>query len=96
MATRTATRTDPRAHAREMAAVNTGWPIERVVALLAGGFIVGSLALGRAHHPRWRLMTGLIGSNLALQGAVGWCPASLGMHMLGLRGSRERDRGCVS
>ncbi|MHB8657619.1 MAG: YgaP family membrane protein [Solirubrobacteraceae bacterium] len=62
-----------------------GWPIERIVPLLAGAVIVGTLALGRAKDPRWRLMTTLVGTNLLLQGVTGWCPASGAMFKLGIR-----------
>jgi hypothetical protein len=72
-----------------MSETRTGWPIERVVSLLAGSFTLVSLGLARYHDPRWRLMTGLIGTNLVMQAAVGWCPASLGMRLLGLRQARE-------
>jgi hypothetical protein len=85
-----------RATAREMSETTTGWPIERAVSLLAGTFTLLSLGLGRLHDPRWRLMTGLIGTNLVMQAAVGWCPASLAMRILGLRTARETATGaCV-
>lgn len=79
----------PRDHAQALAATNRGWPIERVTGLMAGTAIVTTLALGYKHSPRWHLMTGLIGANLALQATAGWCPASLGLRMLGMRGARE-------
>jgi len=69
-----------------------GWPLERVVSLLAGSLIVASLALARARDPRWRVLTGLIGANLALQGAVGWCPTSGALYKLGVPLARECRR----
>ncbi len=66
------------------------WPIERLVVLLAGGVTLLTLALGRAHHPRWRLMTGFIASNLVAQATIGWCPASLLMRRLGFRRAIDR------
>ena len=67
-----------------------GWPVERVVSLLAGASIVGTLALARTRNPRWRVMTGFIGTNLMLQGTVGWCPASGMLYKLGLHTAGER------
>ena len=69
-----------------------GWPLERVVSLLAGGAILGTCALSRLHNPRWRVMTSVIGANLALQGTVGWCPASGALYKLGVPMARERAR----
>jgi hypothetical protein len=63
------------------------------VSLLAGAFILISLGLGRVHNPRWRVMTGLIGGNLVLQSAAGWCPASVAMRLLGMRTAREQGSG---
>jgi hypothetical protein len=64
-----------------------GWTVERAVSLLAGASIVATLALARARNPRWRLMTGFIGTNLMLQG---WCPASGMLYKLGLHTAGER------
>lgn len=85
-----------RANAREMSGSTAGWPLERAVILLAGAATLATLGLGRAYDPRWRILTGVIGGNLVLQAAVGWCPASVGLHMLGLRGAREGESGaCI-
>lgn len=60
------------------------WDMDRVVSLLAGGFTLLSLGLGRLHHPRWRVMTALIGANLIMRALAGWCPASLVLRKLGV------------
>jgi hypothetical protein len=70
-----------------------GWPIERVIPLMSGAVIVGTLALARLRNPRWRLMTGLVGANLMLQGTVGWCPASGVLYKLGVPSARGRQTG---
>lgn len=70
-----------------------GWPVERVISLLAGSFILFSLGMGRVHHPRWRLMAGMIGTNLVFQARAGWCPASLAVRKLGVPTSAERACG---
>ena len=61
-----------------------GWTIERVVPLLAGTMVLASLALTVAFSLWWLLLTGFVGANLLLFGAVGWCPASLLLHRLGV------------
>jgi hypothetical protein len=61
-----------------------GWTIERVVPLLGGSIVLTSLTLARRHSTRWRALTGFVGANLVLYGAVGWCPASLLMGRMGL------------
>lgn len=66
-----------------------GWHVERVTGLMAGSFTLVSLGLGR-RDPRWRLLAGLIGTNLVAQALVGWCPASYLMHRLGLRTAAQR------
>lgn len=69
-----------------------GWPLERVVSLLAGGAVVATLALGRTKSARWRLVTGFVGANLVLDAVVGWCPATVVLHQLGVRTVAERTR----
>lgn len=73
-----------------MAAAELGWPIERLTSLLAGGFTLLTLALARIHHPRWRILSGLIGANLVAQAVTGWCPASLLMRKLGMRTAAQK------
>ena len=82
------------ANARQMSDSTSGWPLERVVSLLSGAAVLATLGLGRAHDPRWRLLTGMIAGNLVLQGTVGWCPGSVALHMLGFRGTAERGQIC--
>lgn len=60
------------------------WTIERIVPLLAGVLIVTGTALAAAISPWWLLLTALVGANLLLYSAVGWCPASLLMARLGV------------
>ncbi|HEY9311598.1 DUF2892 domain-containing protein [Williamsia sp.] len=60
------------------------WTVERAVPLLAGFMILLSLALATAFSTWWLLLTAFVALNLLLFSAVGWCPASLLMHRLGL------------
>ncbi len=48
--------------------------IERYVRLIAGIFILGSLALGHWVNPYWYLFTGFVGLNLLQSGLTNWCP----------------------
>lgn len=67
-----------------------GWPLERMLHLMAGTVILSTLALGRLHCPRWRILTGFVGANLLLDVTVGWCPASLLLRRLGVPTAVER------
>ncbi|WP_433527255.1 YgaP family membrane protein [Nocardia pseudovaccinii] len=61
-----------------------GWSIARVVPLLAGTFIVISVALAAVWSAWWLVFTGLVGANLLLYGVAGWCPMTLLLRRLGL------------
>ncbi|PYE13524.1 hypothetical protein DFR67_11678 [Williamsia limnetica] len=61
------------------------WTVERAVPLLAGLMILLSVALAAGVSSWWLLLTAFVAVNLLLFAAVGWCPASLLMHRLGLQ-----------
>ncbi|MET8799426.1 DUF2892 domain-containing protein [Nocardia sp. NPDC004568] len=61
-----------------------GWTIDRIVPLLAGILTITGSALAAAVSPWWLLLTTLVGANLLLYSAVGWCPATLLMARLGI------------
>jgi len=46
---------------------------ERIVRLVAGTFILVSLALGLLHSPYWFIFTGFVGLNLFQSALTGWC-----------------------
>ena len=65
--------------------------IERGVRLMAGVFVLLSLALGYWVSPYWYLFTAFVGLNLLQSAFTNWCPA---MWMLGKAGLQvERGRG---
>ncbi|VAZ90643.1 YgaP family membrane protein [Mycobacterium pseudokansasii] len=66
-----------------------GWPLERILHLIAGSVVLVSLALGRMRSKRWRILTGFVGANLLLDAAVGWCPTSVLLHRFGVRTAAE-------
>ncbi len=46
---------------------------ERVIRLIAGTFILVSLALGLLHSPYWFIFTGFVGLNLFQSALTNWC-----------------------
>lgn len=61
-----------------------GWTISRLVPALAGVLVLLSAVLAVSLSPWWLLLTALVGANLLLYSAVGWCPATLAMRRLGI------------
>ncbi len=59
--------------------------VERALRLMAGTFILLSLALGHWVHPYWYLFTGFVGLNLLQSGFTNWCPAMYLLRKLGLK-----------
>jgi len=59
--------------------------VERGLRLVAGAFILLSLALGYWISPYWYLFTAFVGLNLFQSGLTNWCPAMLILKKLGLR-----------
>lgn len=48
--------------------------VERSLRLIAGFFILASLALGHFHNPHWYWFTAFVGLNLFQSGITNWCP----------------------
>ena len=63
--------------------------IERTLRLIAGLFILGSLALGHWVNEYWYLFTGFVGLNLFQSGFSNWCPMMTFLRKLGV-GSQEK------
>jgi Protein of unknown function (DUF2892) len=59
--------------------------IERALRLMAGMFVLASLALGYWVSPYWLLFTAFVGLNLFQSGLTNWCPAMTILRKLGLR-----------
>lgn len=59
--------------------------VERGLRLMAGTFILLSLALGHWVHPYWYFFTAFVGLNLLQSGITNWCPAMFVLKKLGLR-----------
>jgi hypothetical protein len=65
--------------------------VERGLRLMAGTFILLSLALGHWLSSYWYLFTAFVGLNLFQSGITNWCPAMLVLRKLGLRDASEID-----
>ncbi len=59
--------------------------VERGLRLMAGTFVVLSLALGYWVSPYWFLFTAFVGLNLFQSGITNWCPAMMILRKLGLK-----------
>jgi hypothetical protein len=62
--------------------------VERTLRLIAGIFILVSLALGHWVSPYWYLFTAFVGLNLLQSGFTNWCPMMTFLRKLGV-GNRE-------
>jgi hypothetical protein len=58
--------------------------VERGLRLMAGTFILLSLALGYWVSAYWYLFTAFVGLNLLQSGFTNWCPAMFLLRKLGL------------
>jgi hypothetical protein len=60
--------------------------VERAVRVIAGSFIMLSLALGYYVSPYWYLFTAFVGLNLFQSGFTNWCPMMTFLRKLGVKG----------
>jgi hypothetical protein len=58
--------------------------VERALRLIAGSFILLSLALGHYVNPYWYLFTAFVGLNLFQSGLSNWCPMMTILRKLGV------------
>ena len=58
--------------------------IERLLRLIAGTFVLVSLALGYWVSPYWYLFTAFVGANLLQSGFTNWCPMMTFLRKLGV------------
>lgn len=59
--------------------------INDALRLIAGLFVLLTLALGYWVHPGWFLFTAFVGVNLLQSGISGWCPMMWILKKAGLR-----------
>lgn len=65
--------------------------IERTLRLIAGTFVLASMALGYWVSPYWYLFTGFVGLNLFQSGITNWCPM---MALLKAFGLKSGEKAC--
>lgn len=61
------------------------WYLERLVRLLAGIFVLGSVLLGLFVHPGFFYFSGFVGLMLTIFALTGFCPVSIMLHAFGAR-----------
>ncbi|MBI2815625.1 MAG: DUF2892 domain-containing protein [Acidobacteria bacterium] len=59
--------------------------VERLLRLIAGTFVLASLALGTWVNPNWYWFTAFVGANLLQSGFTNWCPMMWVLRKLGVR-----------
>ena len=63
--------------------------IERTLRLIAGIFVLASVALGNWVSPYWYLFTAFVGLNLFQSGFTNWCPMMWFLKKLGVGAGKE-------
>ncbi len=66
--------------------------IERGLRIMAGTFVLLSLALGYWVSPYWYLFTAFVGLNLLQSGFTNWCPGMWMLSKCGLKSSEDVAR----
>lgn len=59
--------------------------VDRLLRLIAGAFVLGSLALGVWVNEKWFWFTAFVGANLLQSGFTNWCPMMTILRKLGVR-----------
>lgn len=60
--------------------------VERLLRMIAGFFILLSLALSVYHDTRWLWFTAFVGLNLFQSAFTNWCPMMTFLRKLGVKG----------
>ncbi|RMG49883.1 MAG: DUF2892 domain-containing protein [Acidobacteria bacterium] len=63
--------------------------LERYLRLIAGSFVLLSLALGYWVNPAWYLFTAFVGLNLVQSAFTNWCPMMTFLRWLGVKSEAE-------
>ena len=65
--------------------------VERLLRLIAGSFILLSLALAELHSANWLWFTAFVGINLFQSGITNWCGMMYFLKLLGAKPCRAAD-----
>jgi hypothetical protein len=60
--------------------------VDRMLRIVAGAFVMASVALGYYVHPGFFLFTAFVGLNLFQSGFSNWCPMMTFLRKAGLKG----------
>jgi amino acid permease len=60
--------------------------VDRYLRMIAGFFVMLSVALGVYHDPRWFYFTAFVGLNLFQSAFTNWCPMITILRKLGVKG----------
>jgi hypothetical protein len=78
-------------------------PLERIIRLMAGSFVLLSLLLAHYRSPYWLWFTAFVGFNLVQSSFTNFCPAEMVLRKLGIgTGSccvtenQAADRSCCA
>ncbi|HEY7479972.1 MAG TPA: DUF2892 domain-containing protein [Gemmatimonadales bacterium] len=70
-------------------------PMHYAIRLIAGTFVLGSLALGYWVNPLWFLFTAFVGLNLIQSAFTRWCLMETILAKLGVVRAEREARGAV-
>jgi hypothetical protein len=59
--------------------------VERYLRMIAGGFVLLSVLLGRYVNPNWYWFTAFVGANLLQSAFTNWCPMMTILKKLGAK-----------
>ena len=59
--------------------------LNRWLPMIAGAFVLASLALGHRVSPKWYLFTAFVGLNLLQSAFTNWCPMMTFLRKLGVK-----------
>ena len=65
--------------------------LNRWLRLIAGTFVIASVALSQFHSPWWLAFTAFVGLNQIQSAFTGWCPMMGLLRTLGVPELRERN-----
>ncbi|OGW41596.1 MAG: hypothetical protein A2010_18495 [Nitrospirae bacterium GWD2_57_9] len=61
------------------------WYLERILRLIAGIFVAGSVVLGFTVNSAWFYFSGFVGVMLTIFALTGFCPMSIILYVFGAR-----------
>jgi hypothetical protein len=64
----------------------TTMTVDRYLRLIAGSFVLASLALGYTVHPAFYIFTAFVAVNLVQSAFTNWCPMMTFLRKLGAKG----------